>query len=53
MLTKKLIKPIFKDLFAVCLILYLILYILEWLQPGFVSFYIQADMILILTLISG
>lgn len=50
---KILFKEILRLLFAASLILYLILFILEFWQTGFVSLYFNADIILILTLISG
>jgi hypothetical protein len=43
----------FRDLFGVSFTALVFFSLLEWFQPGFVSFYISFNLLLIIPLISG
>jgi hypothetical protein len=50
---KEFFYKIFKDIFVVSFVTLIVFSILEWLEPGFVSYYISFNLLLIIPLISG
>ena len=50
---KQLVKRVCNEIFICSVLLYLVLYILEWISPGFVSFYFQADIVLWVVILAG
>ncbi len=53
MTVKEFFYKIFRDAFAVSFISLFIFGAMEWFEPGFVSFYISFNLLLIIPLISG
>ena len=53
MTIKEFFYKVFRDAFAVSFITLVIFGILDWFEPGFVSFYISFNLLLIIPLVSG
>ncbi|MBU1146639.1 hypothetical protein KKD80_03790 [Patescibacteria group bacterium] len=53
MTIKEFFYRIFRDAFVISFITLTIFGLLEWFEPGFVSFYISFNLLLIIPLISG
>ena len=50
---KEFFYKISKDIFVISFITFIVFAILEWAEPGFVSFYISFNLLLIIPIISG
>lgn len=53
MTEKEFFYKVSKDLFVVSFITLVVFAILEWFEPGFVSFYISFNLLLIIPVVSG
>lgn len=53
MTIKEFFYKIFRDAFVVSFIILIVFCILDWIEPGFVSFYISFNLLLIIPLVSG
>ncbi len=53
MTIKEFFYKIFRDAFAISFVSFIIFGLLEWFQPGFVSFYISFNLLLMIPLVSG
>lgn len=53
LLNKKYLVKIARETLAVSSLTYLTLFLLEWLSPGSVSLYFNADIVLYFTLLAG
>ena len=52
-LNKCFIGNIITEIFAISLVVYILLFLLEWMSPGFVSFYFEADIVLGILIVSS
>jgi len=50
---KEFFYKIIKDIFVVSLVTLIVFSILEWTEPGFVSYYINFNLLLAIPLVSG
>jgi hypothetical protein len=52
-LNKSTIRDVIIEIFAISLAVYAVLFLLEWISPGFVSFYFNADIVLWVLIVSS